>query len=88
MIKTEESYCECASDNTHHLYRDLHAEGVVHVFQEASDDDFIQKWSFLIRVEIKIKQLGVSFMDLKFKNMRICSSREYRDLVPFDNLST
>ena len=40
------------------------------------------------RVEITIKQLGVSFMDLKFKNMRTCSSREYRDLVPFDNLST
>ena len=40
------------------------------------------------RVKIKIKQLGVSFMDLKIKNMRMCSSREYRDLVPFDNSST
>ena len=48
VIKTEESYWECASDNTHHLYRDLNAEGVVQVFQEASDDDFIQKCSFLI----------------------------------------
>ena len=48
VIKTEESYWECASDNTHHLYRDLNAEGVAYVFQEVSDDDFIQKWSFLI----------------------------------------
>ena len=38
--------------------------------------------------EIKVQQLGVSFMDLKFKNMRMCNSREYHDLVPFDNLSS
>ena len=27
-------------------------------------------------------------MDLKVKNMPMCSSREHRDLVPFDNLFT
>ena len=48
VIKTEEGYCECASDKTYRLYRDLKAEGVVYVFQVISDDDFIQKWSFSI----------------------------------------
>ena len=74
-------------------YRDSNAEGVVYVFQEVSDDHFIQKWSFLISnpALARPRQGGdqdVSLMDLKFKNMRMCSSREYRNLVPFDNLST
>ena len=38
--------------------------------------------------EIKVNTFGVFFTDLKIKNMRMCNCREYRDLVPFDNLST
>ena len=36
--------------------------------------------------EIKVQQLGVSLMDLKFKNIRIYRSLKYRDNL--DNLSS
>ena len=45
--QNERNCCECASDNTFHLYSDLNAEGVVYLFQVVSDDDFIQKGEFL-----------------------------------------
>ena len=45
--QNERNCCECASDNTYHLYSDLNAEGVVYLFQVVSDDDFIQKGEFL-----------------------------------------
>ena len=38
--------------------------------------------------EIKVQQLGVSLMDLKFKNMSIYRSLKYRDLVVLGNLSS
>ena len=38
------------------------------------------------RGEIKGQQLGVSLIDLKFKNMRIYRSLQYRDLVSFRQL--